>query len=134
KPIPSDMSPGKPRECRWGKTLMCRIIDTFHKRLTTLKAKTLSYGGRLILVLDPVRWNKCVPQKINIHAWKLLLDRLPTRHNLDVRGIDLDSTRCPMCDDNIETTHHLFLEWLLTFGRWFRRGGILVTLPMISEA
>nr|GEV84488.1 hypothetical protein [Tanacetum cinerariifolium] len=22
KPIPSDMSPGKPPECRWGKTLM----------------------------------------------------------------------------------------------------------------
>ena len=69
-------------------------------------------------VLDPVRWNKCLPLKINIHAWRLLLDRLPTRHNLDVRGIDLDSTRCPVCDDNIETAHHLFVECKVAADIW----------------
>nr|GEX99801.1 hypothetical protein [Tanacetum cinerariifolium] len=26
KPIPSDMSPGKPRECRWGKTTLLDVI------------------------------------------------------------------------------------------------------------
>ncbi|PWA93028.1 RNA-directed DNA polymerase, eukaryota, Reverse transcriptase zinc-binding domain protein [Artemisia annua] len=69
-------------------------------------------------VLNPVRWNKCLPLKINIHAWRLLLDRLPTRHNLDVRGIDLDSTRCPVCDDNIETAHHLFVECKVAADIW----------------
>ncbi|GJY59580.1 RNA-directed DNA polymerase, eukaryota, reverse transcriptase zinc-binding domain protein [Tanacetum coccineum] len=69
-------------------------------------------------VHDPVRWNKCLPLKINIHVWRLLLDRLPTHHNLDVRGIDLDSTRCPMCDDNIETTQHLFVECKVAVEIW----------------
>ncbi|GKB75641.1 putative RNA-directed DNA polymerase, eukaryota, reverse transcriptase zinc-binding domain protein [Tanacetum coccineum] len=67
---------------------------------------------------DPVRWNKCLSIKINIHVWRLLLDRLPTRHNLDVRGIDLDSTRCPVWDDNIETTQHLFVECKVAAEIW----------------
>ncbi|GJU01514.1 reverse transcriptase domain, reverse transcriptase zinc-binding domain protein [Tanacetum coccineum] len=69
-------------------------------------------------VHDPVRWNKCLPLKINIHVWRLLLDRLLTRHNLDVRGIDLDSTRCLVCDDNIETTQHLFVECKVAVEIW----------------
>ncbi|GJX28479.1 zinc knuckle CX2CX4HX4C containing protein [Tanacetum coccineum] len=45
--------------------------------------------------LDPIRWNKHLPIKVNIHAWRLCLGRLPTRVNLDKKGIDLDSVRCP---------------------------------------
>ncbi|GKE18422.1 RNA-directed DNA polymerase, eukaryota, reverse transcriptase zinc-binding domain protein, partial [Tanacetum coccineum] len=33
---------------------------------------------------------------------------VPTRVNLDKRGIDLDSVRCPLCDDDIEIEDHLF--------------------------
>ncbi|GJY85830.1 RNA-directed DNA polymerase, eukaryota, reverse transcriptase zinc-binding domain protein [Tanacetum coccineum] len=42
--------------------------------------------------VQEVRWNKTLPIKVNIHTWRLFLDRLPTRYNLDIRGIDLDST------------------------------------------
>ncbi|PWA63870.1 reverse transcriptase domain, Reverse transcriptase zinc-binding domain protein [Artemisia annua] len=38
--------------------------------------------------------------------------------NLDLRGIDLDSTRCPVCDDAIETTHHLFIECEISRVLW----------------
>ncbi|GKE54831.1 hypothetical protein Tco_1489987 [Tanacetum coccineum] len=32
----------------------------------------------------------------HIHSWRLRKDRFPTRSNLDARGIDLDSLRCPI--------------------------------------
>ncbi|PWA71425.1 hypothetical protein CTI12_AA280940 [Artemisia annua] len=48
--------------------------------------------------------------KIDIHSWRLINDRLPTRFNLDIRGIELDSIRCPVCDNAIETAQHLFME------------------------
>ncbi|GKA43994.1 hypothetical protein Tco_0736718 [Tanacetum coccineum] len=37
---------------------------------------------------SPTRWIKCVPIKINIFAWKVYLDRLPTRLNLSRRGVE----------------------------------------------
>nr|GEW57164.1 cytochrome P450 81E8-like [Tanacetum cinerariifolium] len=36
--------------------------------------------------LDITRWNKSLPIKINVHTWRLYLDRLPARCNLDSRG------------------------------------------------
>ncbi|GJX71177.1 RNA-directed DNA polymerase, eukaryota [Tanacetum coccineum] len=35
------------------------------------------------------RWIKTIPIKVNVFAWKLHLDRLPTRSNLLKRGIQL---------------------------------------------
>ena len=46
--------------------------------------------------LQPTRWNKLLPIKINIFSWRLSLNRLPTRSNLDYRGVDLDSVLCPL--------------------------------------
>ncbi|GJW29049.1 reverse transcriptase domain, reverse transcriptase zinc-binding domain protein [Tanacetum coccineum] len=64
------------------------------------------------------RWNKSLPIKINVHTWRLYLDRLPTRCNLDSRGIDLHSSRCPVCDGDIETAQHLFIDCPIASGLW----------------
>ncbi|PWA81239.1 reverse transcriptase zinc-binding domain-containing protein [Artemisia annua] len=64
------------------------------------------------------RWNKNLPIKINVHTWRLYLDRLPTRCNLDSRGIDLHSSRCPVCDGDIETAQHLFIDCPIASGLW----------------
>ncbi|GJX76845.1 reverse transcriptase domain, reverse transcriptase zinc-binding domain protein [Tanacetum coccineum] len=64
------------------------------------------------------RWNKTLPININIHSWSLSLDRLPTRFNLDARGADLNSLRCPICDGAIETSQHLFVECPVVDGLW----------------
>ncbi|GJU64009.1 RNA-directed DNA polymerase, eukaryota, reverse transcriptase zinc-binding domain protein [Tanacetum coccineum] len=61
-------------------------------------------------------WNKLVPIKINILAW--INDRLPTRSNLDSRGIELHSLLCPICDDSIEYAQHLFLHCNLAYDVW----------------
>ncbi|GJW63248.1 hypothetical protein Tco_0115132 [Tanacetum coccineum] len=42
----------------------------------------------------PTRWVKCVPIKINVFAWKIFLDCLPTRLNLYRRGIVITSVEC----------------------------------------
>ncbi|GJY38991.1 RNA-directed DNA polymerase, eukaryota, reverse transcriptase zinc-binding domain protein [Tanacetum coccineum] len=56
------------------------------------------------------RWIKEVPIKINVHAWKVKNDGLPTRFNLSRRGMEIDSITCPLCDDYAESTRHLFFS------------------------
>ncbi|GJW76517.1 RNA-directed DNA polymerase, eukaryota [Tanacetum coccineum] len=45
----------------------------------------------------PTRWIKVVPIKVNVHAWRVCLDKLPTRVNLSLRGVDIPSIFCPLC-------------------------------------
>ncbi|XP_071694839.1 uncharacterized protein [Rutidosis leptorrhynchoides] len=69
--------------------------------------------------------NNLVPKKIKIFVWRARRKRLPTLVELDKRGIDLDSIRCPLCDDDIESVDHsLFLckhvieVWNKVFNWW----------------
>nr|GEU98106.1 hypothetical protein [Tanacetum cinerariifolium] len=59
------------------------------------------------------RWNKCVPIKINVHTWKIMTNSLPTRFNISRRGILIDSIKCPICDQGVETSSHLFFTCLM---------------------
>ncbi|GKA85424.1 RNA-directed DNA polymerase, eukaryota, reverse transcriptase zinc-binding domain protein [Tanacetum coccineum] len=61
-------------------------------------------GGHSFLT----RWVKAVPIKVNIMAWKVRFDYLPTRCNLSKRGVDLQSISCPMCNKGVESTNHIF--------------------------
>ncbi|XP_071700540.1 uncharacterized protein [Rutidosis leptorrhynchoides] len=54
--------------------------------------------------------NPFVPQKIEIFLWRAKQNKLPVRFELDKKGIDLHSTRCSVCDDDIETLHHTLLS------------------------
>ncbi|GJY50806.1 RNA-directed DNA polymerase, eukaryota [Tanacetum coccineum] len=49
------------------------------------------------------------PIKVNILAWKVCLDKLPTRLNLSLRGIDIPSIICPNCGLAGESCSHLIL-------------------------
>ncbi|GJT94027.1 RNA-directed DNA polymerase, eukaryota, reverse transcriptase zinc-binding domain protein [Tanacetum coccineum] len=53
---------------------------------------------------------KCVPIKINVLAWKIKTDALPTRFNISRRGIDIQDMSCPICDNAIESMDHLFFR------------------------
>ncbi|GJV11628.1 RNA-directed DNA polymerase, eukaryota [Tanacetum coccineum] len=64
------------------------------------------------------RWNILLPLKVNIFIWRTTNKRLPTIANLDYRGIDLDSVRCPMCDDAIETEDHIFVSCPIAKDTW----------------
>ncbi|GKE16621.1 RNA-directed DNA polymerase, eukaryota, partial [Tanacetum coccineum] len=54
------------------------------------------------------RWLKVVPKKINVLAWKVRFDFLPTRLNLSRRGVDLHYILCPNCNVEVESTSHVF--------------------------
>ncbi|GJS62004.1 RNA-directed DNA polymerase, eukaryota, reverse transcriptase zinc-binding domain protein [Tanacetum coccineum] len=74
------------------------------------------------------RWVKEVPIKINILAWKVSNDYLPTRFNLSRRGMDIGSIVCPMCNSMVESSRHLFFSCDLSnqimskISRWWDLG------------
>nr|GEV67919.1 RNA-directed DNA polymerase, eukaryota, reverse transcriptase zinc-binding domain protein [Tanacetum cinerariifolium] len=65
---------------------------------------------RFPIVKDATRWVKCVPIKVNILAWKIRNDALPTRINISRRGIDIQSISCPICENGVESSEHLLLN------------------------
>ncbi|XP_071687592.1 uncharacterized protein [Rutidosis leptorrhynchoides] len=77
--------------------------------------------------------NNLIPQKIGIFIWRALLRRIPVRVELNKRGIDLASLRCPVCDDDIETVDHILLNcsfakdiWDRLY-RWWNMGNLMHT-------
>ena len=64
----------------------------------------------LPVVSSKTKWIKEVPIKVNILAWKVRLDYLPTRWRLSNRGMDIPSLSCPLCEGAVETSAHLFFE------------------------
>ncbi|PWA73265.1 RNA-directed DNA polymerase, eukaryota [Artemisia annua] len=93
-----------PREDRWVWSLegsgefsvasLRRKIDDIH--LPNVGTKT--------------RWTKLVPIKVNVLAWKVMVDALPTRWNLSRRGINIPSMLCPICGIGVESSSHLFFR------------------------
>ncbi|GJY86124.1 RNA-directed DNA polymerase, eukaryota, reverse transcriptase zinc-binding domain protein [Tanacetum coccineum] len=69
----------------------------------------------------PTRWLRVVPIKVNVHAWRVCLDKLPTRANLSLRGMDIPSIACPLCNSAVESTSIFFslVPWLAKFGENF---------------
>nr|GEZ84592.1 RNA-directed DNA polymerase, eukaryota [Tanacetum cinerariifolium] len=56
------------------------------------------------------RWVKSILIKINVFAWKVYLDRLPTRLNLIRRGVQVPSLSCPVCNAAHEDMSHLLFS------------------------
>ncbi|GKC75504.1 RNA-directed DNA polymerase, eukaryota [Tanacetum coccineum] len=71
------------------------------------------------------RWIHAVQIKINVFAWKVCLDILPTRFNLSLRGLDIPSILCPVCHLAGESSSHLFFscnvarQLLQKIARWW---------------
>nr|GFB35488.1 RNA-directed DNA polymerase, eukaryota [Tanacetum cinerariifolium] len=76
-------------------------------------------------VSSKTRWIKAVPIKVNVHAWKVKLDGLPTRLNISRRGIDIESILCLMCGKAVESTSHIIFtckmskEIFRNISRWW---------------
>ncbi|GJS59030.1 RNA-directed DNA polymerase, eukaryota [Tanacetum coccineum] len=58
----------------------------------------------------PTRWIKCISIKVNIFAWKMFLDRLPTRSNLARRNVAIISVSYQICYEAPEDMAHLFFN------------------------
>ncbi|GJT31903.1 RNA-directed DNA polymerase, eukaryota, reverse transcriptase zinc-binding domain protein [Tanacetum coccineum] len=64
------------------------------------------------------KWNNLLPSKVNITTWRISIQRLPTHINLDKRNVNLDSVRCPICDDALKTEQHVFVSCNLAGKIW----------------
>nr|GEZ96005.1 RNA-directed DNA polymerase, eukaryota, reverse transcriptase zinc-binding domain protein [Tanacetum cinerariifolium] len=67
-------------------------------------------NNRLPDISSKTRWIKEVPIKVNVHAWKVRINGLPTRCNISRRGIDIPSILCPLCETGVESSKHLFFN------------------------
>ncbi|GKE50604.1 RNA-directed DNA polymerase, eukaryota [Tanacetum coccineum] len=54
-----------------------------------------------------------------------MLNKLPTKVNLDRKGVDVGSILCPICSEDVESANHIFFScemakdlWAL-FARWW---------------
>ncbi|GKB72864.1 RNA-directed DNA polymerase, eukaryota [Tanacetum coccineum] len=59
------------------------------------------------------RWIKFIPIKVNVFAWKVSLDRLPTRLNLIHRCVHVPSLLCPICYVSSEDTSRPLFSCLM---------------------
>ncbi|PWA64873.1 Lipase, GDSL [Artemisia annua] len=78
------------------------------------------------------RWIMSIPIKINIFAWKVSLDRLPTRSNLVRRGVLVSSDSCPIgcaCATPRLGDHLLFRACY----SWFKSIRCLLVLKEVLE-
>lgn len=55
---------------------------------------------------------------VNILSWRLLMDRIHVRSSLEAKGVNVSSTLCPLCQQNIETTRHLFVDYDIANKTW----------------
>ncbi|GKC03638.1 RNA-directed DNA polymerase, eukaryota, reverse transcriptase zinc-binding domain protein [Tanacetum coccineum] len=85
---------------------------------TVASTRSLIDANSLVVDSNTTRWNRSVPIKINIFLWRLALNKLPTRVNLDRKGIDIDSTLCPICFEDVETINHIFFSCEMAKDLW----------------
>ncbi|GKV32324.1 hypothetical protein SLEP1_g40940 [Rubroshorea leprosula] len=56
-------------------------------------------------------WNPLVPSKVSFMIWRLFLNRLPTKDNLFLRGVNLtNNPNCMFCGDHPEDANHIFAK------------------------
>ncbi|XP_071713063.1 uncharacterized protein [Rutidosis leptorrhynchoides] len=95
----------------------------FTTKSLTILINSLKLGSNALSLSIPR--NKLIPQKVYIFIWRAIQYKIPVRFEIDKRGIDLDSTLCPLCESDIETTEHILcscpktaLIWNLVLDWW----------------
>ncbi|XP_022014337.1 uncharacterized protein LOC110913826 [Helianthus annuus] len=72
-------------------------------------------------VIEPVdfRWNAWVPPKVNVLAWRALLDKIASKLGLLLWGVPLSDTLCPRCGIHDEDPAHIFVKCLWAKSIWW---------------
>jgi len=65
-------------------------------------------------------WQAKDKPKVLTTAWRILLDRVPTRANLIRRRVIVNLFMCPLCNLSEETSQHLFLDCVFAQRVWSR--------------
>jgi hypothetical protein len=108
-------------------------VKSVYKFLSeTLKAED-GREGALVKVLGQI-WESGAPSKVIAFSWQLLLGRIPTKSNLEGRGIVIVDApwECLGCVGKRETPLHLFLHCQFAMKVWgavFSWIGISMVIP-----
>ncbi|GJW87792.1 RNA-directed DNA polymerase, eukaryota, reverse transcriptase zinc-binding domain protein [Tanacetum coccineum] len=97
---------------RWSLTEDGEFTVKELSRLTEENILCSSNGGQETL------WNKLVPKKVNIFAWRALRGRLLVHEELDRRDIDLDTVLCPCCKNIVESCARSLITCDLAMSMW----------------
>ena len=92
---------------------MIQSKQTFSKKLLSIHAE---WGHKTDH--KHYRWKIRVPEKIQIFIWLSFHGKIQTKSMLARKGWK-GSTNCTLCDGEIETNDHLFLEWSFSRQVWF---------------
>jgi hypothetical protein len=107
------------------------------KSAYNLLLEELRWGEELeeevAVVFDQI-WENLAPSKVIAFSWQLLYDRIPTRRNLEVRGLlCLEMPwECLGCVGSVESSIHLFLHCpsaMLVWNEVFRWIGVVIVTP-----
>ncbi|GLT34863.1 hypothetical protein SLA2020_093550 [Shorea laevis] len=109
---------------------------------TVKKAYSLLGSEQRVLEKDfcKVIWNNFLPGRVSFFAWRLFLDRLPTKLNLERRDFQLERgvNSCGKCGEEVEDEGHIMLScnfahqvWMKCFSWW---GYVAVFPNTVEEA
>lgn len=79
---------------------------TVQRLKNLIKKKEQSRGE----IVEETRWSRLLSKKISIFIWRVCLGRLSCRGVLDRMGLDLHSTLCPRCGDELESVDHTLMK------------------------
>jgi hypothetical protein len=79
-------------------------------------------------------WESSAPSKVIAFSWQLIYDRIPSRSNLQLRGIVVSDKpwECLGCVGQVETSNHLFLHCPCAMQIWrevFSWLGVSIIIP-----
>lgn len=63
-------------------------------------------------------WKLKGPKRIKMFLWRVTVNALPTKENL-MCCMDIEDTCCVLCDQECETSSHLFVKCLAAKALWF---------------
>jgi len=66
----------------------------------------------------PDVWDIRVPGSTKLLRWRMFLDRLSSRVNLERRGVNIQSNLCPLWWKEEETIQHLFIRCDVSQSVW----------------
>ncbi|GJX32752.1 RNA-directed DNA polymerase, eukaryota [Tanacetum coccineum] len=87
----------------------------------SLHAEIMAISNMLAnLVLSPSCdiWECVIDDTRSFSSQRIAKGRLLTKINLDLSGIDFHLVNCPLCDDDLETKHHLFIPYGIAKEVW----------------
>ncbi|PWA66652.1 hypothetical protein CTI12_AA325680 [Artemisia annua] len=66
------------------------------------------------------RWVKLIPIKVDIFAWRLASNKLPTRFNMSTKGLEIPSMVCPVCNEGLNLLSTCSFHIRLLLPSWLR--------------